>query len=604
MSSPVDEASDAEHDSLDEESSFLQPSSPAGRNIFPGDEIEVGSAARSSASAFSDENLDDSEEQRENRFNGPASTWYDHTREERGLAASLDQQRANDLSVHLYNTHALKRRLRDPQLAAAAKPWLSKRTWLRVDEEGKVPWHPDPQWTAWPLPAGDVPRREEVFGVSPGDVDEDGTYRKSDPWRPSADLEDEIQALMLKKAKERLRQRLWADADDDFTEGDVRIKSEIKTRDDGSDSGLQETTSVKLPPTASYQPALLADDDEAAMITRPTVRHILSKLDDLIAGLHTSRLGQRRVRSTSKSRSRSKTAKSRSKSRSQAPAESSRRGRTRIKAESSFTRRGEGSSDTDSNHAGNNAATPLENKQRRNSQRSRHELGQRDWSDVLGIAALVGWDQAVIDRAARRCASLFGEGIAFRTMPETAADRPEDVVVEYRPDMIPAMVDSDVETGSDEHESTAPAGYVCPYQDCSRHSEDYPKLWRWREHLRRGHKLSKQQIAEIEERQGYDKSVSRSLSAEASSSRAASEADEVGDEMTSDFDSSDSDMVGGVHNDGFLQPISGAALGRAPDVRPSRRRNIDEQESEMMAGKRRKVDHGEDTSGLRSISPG
>ncbi|KAK0247476.1 hypothetical protein LTS09_017354 [Friedmanniomyces endolithicus] len=557
MSSHADEASDAEHESLDEESSFLQPSFPAERNIFQGDEIEIGSAARSSASAFSDEDLDDSEEQRENRFNGPASTWYDHTREERGLAASLDQQRANDLSVHLYNTHALKGRLRDPQLAAAAKPWQSKRNWLRVDEEGKVLWHPDPQWTAWPLPASDVPRRGEVFGVSPRDVDEDGTYRKSEHWRPSADLEAEIQALMLKKAKERFRQRLWADAKDDLTAGDVQIKRENQNRDDRSGSGFQETKPSRLLHAAKCQPVLHADDDEAAMITRPT-----------------------------------------------APSHSSTRGRTRIKVETSIAGSGEESSNVDSDNDDKEATTMLKNEQRGNSQRSRHELGQRDWSDVLGIAALVGWDQAVIDRAARRCASLFGEGMAFRTMPVTAADCPEDVVVEYRPDMIPAMVDSDVETGSEERESTAPAVYVCPYQDCSRHSEGYPKLWRWREHLRRGHKLSKRQIADIEERQGYVKPASRSLSAEASSIRDASEADEVGDEMTSNFDSSDSDMVGGVHNDGFLQPISGAALGRGPDVRPSRRRNADEQETEMMAGKRRKMDHGEDTSGSRSISPG
>ncbi|KAK1076433.1 hypothetical protein LTR33_008955 [Friedmanniomyces endolithicus] len=592
MSSPADEASDAEQDSLDEESSFLQPSSPAECNIYPGDEIEVESAALPSASAFSYEDLDDSEEQRENRFNGPASTWYDHTREERGLAASLDQQRANDLSVHLYNTHALKGRLRDPQLAAAAKPWQSKRNWLRVDEEGKVLWHPDPQWTAWPLPASDVPRRGEVFGVSPRDVDEDGTYRKSEHWRPSADLEAEIRALMLKKAEERFRQRLWADAKDDLTAGDVQIKRENQNRDDRSGSGFQETKPSRLLHAAKCQPVLHADDDEAAMITRPTVRHILSKLDDLIAGLHTSRLGQRRVRSTSKSRSRSKTAKSRSKSRSQAPSHSSTRGRTRIKVETSIAGSGDESSNVDSDNDDKEATTMLKNEQRGNSQRSRHELGQRDWSDVLGIAALVGWDQAVIDRAARRCASLFGEGMAFRTMPVTAADCPEDVVVEYRPDMIPAMVDSDLETGSEERESTAPA------------VEGYPKLWRWREHLRRGHKLSKRQIADIEERQGYVKPASRSLSAEASSTRDASEADEVGDEMTSNFDSSDSDMVGGVHNDGFLQPISGAALGRGPDVRPSRRRNTDEQETEMMAGKRRKMDHGEDTSGSRSISPG
>ncbi|KAK0248056.1 hypothetical protein LTS09_016806 [Friedmanniomyces endolithicus] len=584
MSSNADEASNAEHVSLDEDSSFLQPSSSPERTIMGDDEIEARPAARALASVSSDEDQDDSEEQRENRFNGPASTWYDHTREERGLAASLDQQRANNLSIHLYNTHALKRRLRDPQLAAAAKPWQSKRNWFRVDEEGKVPWHPDSQWTSWPLPASDVPRREEVFGVSPGDEDEDGTYRNSESWRPSADLEFEIQALMLRKAKEGFRQRLWVDADDDFNAEDVQVKREYQAREDRSDSGLPETKSARLPQIAKYRPALLADDDEAAMIAGPTIRHILSKLDDLIAGLHTSRVGQRR-------------------SQSRAPAESSARGRTRTKAEADTAEQSEESSDSESDHDDNDATTTLNNRQRGNSQRSRHELGQRDWSDVLGIAALVGWDQAVIDRAARRCASLCGEGMAFRTMLETVADRSDDVVVEYKPGMIPATVDSDAETGSEQQEPTATAVYSCPYQECSRHAEGLVKAWRWREHLKRVHMLSKQQIADIEGRQGYDEPAFRSPSAEASLSGDISEPDEVRNDLASDAESSDSGMVGGVHEDGFLRPISGAASGRGPDVRPLRRRGTDGQETEIVSGKRRKMDHGEGTSGLRSIPP-
>ncbi|KAK0942444.1 hypothetical protein LTR29_006030, partial [Friedmanniomyces endolithicus] len=599
----ADEASNAEHASLHEASSFIQPSHPLDRTVVRDDELEAEPAVHASASFSSDEDLYKFEEQRENRFNGPASTWYDHTREERGLAASLDQQRANDLNIHLYNTHALKRRLRDPQLAAAAKPWQSKRNWFRVDEEGKVPWHPDPQWTSWPLPASDVPRREEVFGVSPGDEDEDGTYRNSESWRPSADLEFEIQALMLRKAKEGFRQRLWVDADDDFNAEDVQVKREYQAREDRSDSGLPETKSARLPQIAKYRPALLADDDEAAMIAGPTIRHILSKLDDLIAGLHTSRVGQRRVRSSSNSRSRSRTTKSRPKSQSRAPAESSARGRTRTKAEADIAEQSEESSDSESDHDDNDATTTLNNRQRGNSQRSRHELGQRDWSDVLGIAALVGWDQAVIDRAARRCASLCGEGMAFRTMLETVADRSDDVAVEYKPGMIPATVDSDAETGSEQQEPTATAVYSCPYQECSRHAEGLVKAWRWREHLKRVHMLSKQQIADIEGRQGYDEPAFRSPSAEASLSGDISEPDEVGNDLASDAESSDSGMVGGVHEDGFLRPISGAASGRGPDVRPLRRRGTDGQETEIVSGKRRKMDHGEGTSELRSIPP-
>lgn len=44
--------------------------------------------------------------------------------------------------------------------------------------------------------------------------------------------------------------------------------------------------------------------------------------------------------------------------------------------------------------------------------------GQRDWSEVLGAAALAGFEPAVIERAARRCADLFGEGMDWLTLRE------------------------------------------------------------------------------------------------------------------------------------------------------------------------------------------
>ncbi len=53
------------------------------------------------------------EDVRPNRWKGPLSTWHSLTEQERGLAASLDTLRNEDLSVHLFNAHALKRRARE-----------------------------------------------------------------------------------------------------------------------------------------------------------------------------------------------------------------------------------------------------------------------------------------------------------------------------------------------------------------------------------------------------------------------------------------------------------------------------------------------------------
>jgi hypothetical protein len=51
-----------------------------------------------------------SEADRPNRWEGPSSTWQDMNREEINTLTALDEIRNRDLSVHLYNTFALKQR--------------------------------------------------------------------------------------------------------------------------------------------------------------------------------------------------------------------------------------------------------------------------------------------------------------------------------------------------------------------------------------------------------------------------------------------------------------------------------------------------------------
>lgn len=59
------------------------------------------------------ESSEDQEDTRPNRWKGAPSTWKKYTEEERGLAASLEQIRNADLSIHLYNAHALKLRAKE-----------------------------------------------------------------------------------------------------------------------------------------------------------------------------------------------------------------------------------------------------------------------------------------------------------------------------------------------------------------------------------------------------------------------------------------------------------------------------------------------------------
>ena len=55
-------------------------------------------------------------------------------------------------------------------------------------------------------------------------------------------------------------------------------------------------------------------------------------------------------------------------------------------------------------------------------ERRQRKLGLRDWGEVLGVAAMVGWDREVIDKAVSRCAKLFGEGIDFRMLGKGTVD--------------------------------------------------------------------------------------------------------------------------------------------------------------------------------------
>ena len=113
-------------------SAFLQ--APSSQSVVVDAEpfTSQSKVVQTSATRF---DQDSSEEERENRFSGPASTWRDYTANERALVVSLDQERAGDLGIHLYNAHALKSRLYDRSAADASKPWHNKHHWIKPDED-------------------------------------------------------------------------------------------------------------------------------------------------------------------------------------------------------------------------------------------------------------------------------------------------------------------------------------------------------------------------------------------------------------------------------------------------------------------------------------
>jgi hypothetical protein len=175
----------------------------------------------------------------------------------------------------------------------------------------------------------------------------------------------------------------------------------------------------------------------------------------------------------------------------------------------------------------------------------RGRFGLRDWSDVLGIASLTDWPPDVIARATQRCATLFGEGMEYRTFEEgtTGSGRVTRYVPEKHLEAGPGG-NSEPELVVEERERSHPSKtrsfsrlptmrqmFFCPHKTCPRNNSGFPRRPNLRLHIKRVH--------------------------EATSSSTSKELSNI---------ESDEEMQGGVHIDGFLKPIRARKGWRGRDV--------------------------------------
>lgn len=90
-----------------------------------------------------------------------------------------------------------------------------------------------------------------------------------------------------------------------------------------------------------------------------------------------------------------------------------------------------------------------------NAERRIRRWGLRDWSDVIGAAALAGFPPDVIGRATQRCADLFRESMTLARLDEVPAARPGHGVrtTTYQPERIrlsASASDSDADDDTDD----------------------------------------------------------------------------------------------------------------------------------------------------------
>lgn len=498
-----------------------------------------------------------SDGQRAGRFYGPDSSWRYYTQDERALASSLQRVENDDLSLALYNVHAMKSRARGRESISSAKPWHSKGSWIQPDQDGRLPFQPPPKWTAWPLKPRTVPRTREIWGASAVHPDVAAeTYTKPEPWKPSLNLQEELKAGFLRQAKNRFHKRQWEDG---FSHAPLQKpasrshqsssdvdKEDFEMHDQDQTEPLPED--ARLRSASLSTPLFLADDDVASAILQPTVRHIISKQDDLLAALHRSRRGHRldHIHST------------KAKRKTQGRPGPANHTHQLAKSTSKRKRVASNTLQPDSKILEEREVVSPSSKPARKLRGQYRRLpGQRDWSEILGVAAMSGWDQSTIDRATRRCTAIFGETMSMRYMAEASTGHTQDRVVEYVPDMIPTL---EMPMETQDEELIEEAVNVCPHVSCTRHTEPYEYRWRLREHLKKHHNYTQKELDDWKlqaiERDRHSRKIESSKDDE--------EDDDQGN--AADASAFKPMLVSSERND-FLQPIT-VRIGRSRDIRP------------------------------------
>ena len=525
---------------------------------------------------------------------------------------------------------------------------------------------PPKGWTAWPLPPDDVPRTGEHIG--PPQPFEEYTFKSEENGPPSQELEDVLMAVTLKFAKERFESRREAAEevyiDEEKGNGKGKEKVILDGEMDSSASEYHDPSNDEEPivkessqsarPGVRIKPVVSADDEQSRELLRPSIRHTLSKLDDVLMALHHARKTCHRyshseagatddesVADTNHSEQEPDSPSKRPVGRPRKFADLPTRSKTDIDPEPQKLDQAD-ILRTKTTHLGRPKkayerldgetqedylirvarlqkkplpvfAPPAEVKEpkspspRRGRERSRsapakratseelresrrRKLELRDWSEVLGFAALVGFEPDVLDRAARRCATLFGEGMVMRNMAEVAfAEREgKDEVARYQSELIPDLDEnllelssSDDESSSDPHSDSEPdirpgvrtkstpskQAVFCPIENCPRRVQGFRDMAAVKRHLQRGHKIQKEELDEY-------------------------------------ILPSDEEMEGAVHVDGFLRPLKAVRAPRGRYKQGAKKRRASESDEDS-SGKEVLKDHrNNDVIGTGSRSDG
>ncbi|KAI1751845.1 RNA polymerase I-specific transcription initiation factor-domain-containing protein [Xylaria castorea] len=204
----------------------------------------------------------------------------------------------------------------------------------------------------------------------------------------------------------------------------------------------------------------------------------------------------------------------------------------------------------------------------------------RDWRDVLGAAALAGFPASALDRAARRCADLFGQDFVLHTLQEGPPDQTRlDRHLRYEPGMaIPSLLE-DSEESNDEEPSRLLRAHI--HRATSMAPSESEERGRSRSAKSRSKSKSKSQPQPRSGSQSGDKffcmvsNCPRAMDPFARLQNLLRHLKLIhnynGDELAVDVESED-EMHGAVHVDGFLKPIKVRPGWRGDDAAKEKRK--------------------------------
>jgi hypothetical protein len=322
------------------------------------------------------------------------------------LVKAFESAAASDLAHNLLGLALEKKGLLKTRSAIDAQSWTSKRRWLD-ESEGELA-RTIGSWTAWPLLPEHVPTKVEILSDPLPSKFAEPVRKRRKVLRPSSELEEVLAGLGMEHAREQ------------FSAHKRRIANE---------SSVSMCQGTKKRTTEIEPLAFSMDEEHSFAVLNPVVKQTMAKTTQLFASLKSSRAAQL----PRKPRHRHQKA-------SQLPGSYNRK---------SKRNRGNISDDEDLSDATAPASYGF-------STKDKPDL--RDWSEILGMAANIGWSTNALSRTVVRCSEMFGETMSLSSLKHSKTLNPE-VGLGHVDSQPPPIALTGWSLNS----------LQCPHSDCERH---------------------------------------------------------------------------------------------------------------------------------------